>query len=388
MSPSSAHNFSPRQDSDESPNGNIRKKRKTIPVINLDPDDVNELREVSSFPVTHTSTGTSRATPLSTRSSQSHHSIASASAMTVDTRAIAPKSEFDSIDSMIKPRAKRARKSGPNTSQGTRCFSPMGVGSVSGSVKAHKPNIPFESPGDRLLAARKTPRQAILENFSQGKTTHSPKSREQLSSQFPNMRINESTAEPSADRRRIGTSSTELRKQYVPVASLSQSVGQDSSEDELAISNDNVSQTTRKRVRSPSTTMQSLKRSPPKRTGGMDQKEKGSFIYPLAFARTHGHELDGTKDDLSLRGDVNGWRVTVVEPFTGHYETKFSIKYQNINKALTDDVSRIRLEGPRQQNGICYIVDLQFSNASDHLLFRTTHVKNWLITKDPIRRTE
>ena len=332
------------------------------------------MQEVLPPFASHTVAGTSREMPPLAKSSQSQFSVVSASTMNVDMQAITSKSEFGEVDSIINPRRKKPRRSGSNTTKGTRQMSPFAGGSISGSAGVRKRTAGIESFNDNFASGTKTSRQFILEDFKQGQTAASAKERRK----FPLMRINESTAEQMASNQRATTNDTELRKQCRLVPS--KSVDHESSEDELAISNGHANETMRKQVKSPS----QAKGSP---NGNMNSKgpdkarhKVDNLSLPLAFARTHGYEGRGVERqngryDLMLRKNAIDWRVTAVEHATGNVETRVEIRRQDVNKAQADGTSRIRLEGPRQQNGNCYIFDLEFVQTSDHLLFRDEHAK-------------
>jgi sentrin-specific protease 7 len=216
--------------------------------------------------------------------------------------------------------------------------------------------------------------RAILQNFQQGihdAGNQRPHSNGTVTSSFfPESRINESTARNTASNRPVADLTSDLRHQHRPVPKRAELVDDDYSADELASA---APTTARKQTMSPSKVRQTAK-------GGSKQKNQSprsknpSKRWPLVFARTYGYERhcsnpDDNETELSLRTDADGWRVTTRDSTEGTWSSHVTITTQDFNKAQADKIGKIRLEGPRGQDGNSSIFDLQFANTPDFLAF-------------------
>ncbi|KAF7442951.1 ULP1 Protease- Ulp1 family [Pyrenophora tritici-repentis] len=339
------------------------KRRKVDHVINLSDDD-DELLEVPR-PFHFAPTGTSGARPPSARSSHSRTSIGSGSTIE-EFRPSQPKSEFREVDALIV--RKKARRPTSSKSQKGLRKSPFGGGSlaIDSTASTH-----FNGDGDERSTRIRSPtttRKVILQELHQGEEIcdsrrheHRRTSEPFTSHHFSEARINEFTAEPTTDSRAAADMSVDLRKQHRPAPK--RRVPDSSSADELAPSPD------RRQAKPLSKARQAAKSSMKRYTGP---------FWPLAFARSYDYEVHHSKveDDQKppkLLSDPGGWRVRIYELPDGNYDTKILIQRQHINKVHADDTSRIRLEGPRQQDGNSEIFDLEFVNTSDFLTFRDEH---------------
>jgi hypothetical protein len=143
------------------------------------------------------------------------------------------------------------------------------------------------------------------------------------------------------------------------------------SDDELA--------PTRKPVMSPTKLASKSKSSPALQTiHGMP-----GAGFPLEFARAPGFESN--EPGLSLRrGTVpNSFRIAARTG--GVIVTEFIFAFSEVNKAFTDDASRLRLVGPQKADGAQLFVDIQFVKRKDLILFQAevsrSITKNQLYSK-------
>jgi sentrin-specific protease 7 len=298
------------------------KRRKIKHIINLDDDEDD---------------GAFDDRPVSARSSQSRLSVGSGTP--ADFKPYQATNEFREVDGLMR-HAKKPRQLSFNSRQARRNNSPFGSGSM--SVDPHK---------------------FILRDFQQGELGQPV-----TSEYFPQARINESTTEQPSASKLIARDSTNLRTQHRPVPRQVDQIEDSDSADELAISPTTI----RKQIRSPSKAKK-VAQSGVKRSGhGKDS----SISWPLSFARSYDFDGVGSKMEdghatLVLRSDPKGWRVQKYD--TEGYETVMLIDSQHVNKVHADEVSRIRLEGPRDTSGNIPIFDLQFFNRDDFSTFRNTH---------------
>ncbi|KAK1910634.1 hypothetical protein P3342_008513 [Pyrenophora teres f. teres] len=338
------------------------KRRKVEHVINLSDDD-DELLEVPR-PANFEPTGATCEKPLSARSSQSRMSIGSGGTIE-ECRSSQPKSEFREADARIS--RKKPRRPTSSKSQKGLQKSPFSGGSLAmhSTVSAHS-----NGHGDERSTRIRSPataRKVILQELHQGQESHDSIRHEHgrtfdpfTSHHFPEARINESTAEPTTDSRAVADMSVDLRRQHraAPKRRVS-----GSSADELAPSPD------RRQAKPLSKARQAAK-------SGM--KRHTDPAWPLVFARSYDYAIHHSKGDddqkpPNLLSNPQGWRVRIYEPTEGIYHTKIIIQPQYINRVHADDTSRIRLEGPRQQDGNSPVFDLEFLDTTDFLLFRDQH---------------
>jgi sentrin-specific protease 7 len=215
--------------------------------------------------------------------------------------------------------------------------------------------------------------RAILQNFQQGihdAGNQRPRSHGTItSSSFPEPGISVSTARNTASNRPVTDLTSDLRHQHRPVPKRAEWADDDYSADELASA---APTTARKRNMSPSKTRHTAK-------GGSKQKNQSpqsknlSKRWPLVFARTYGYERhcsnsDDNETGLSLRTDADGWRVTTRDS-EGTWSSHVTITRRDFNKAQADKIGKIRLEGPRGEDGNFSIFDLQFANTPEFLTF-------------------
>ncbi|KAF1830194.1 hypothetical protein BDW02DRAFT_573289 [Decorospora gaudefroyi] len=374
-----AGNLYTREDHRQSGGATPGKRRKTGHVIHLDDDDNDadeEVLEVSK---------SARSTPVSTSrerpsSSQSRLSIGSGSTVTGFNPSLPkPRSEFREADSFLKPSQKKRRKP-ISKPQGLRQSSPFGSGSMgAGPVEApiREGAIVVNDPNtDRLAITRQT----ILGDFQQGGVTHTSTEPQQTSHRdsvtrshhFPMARINESTAAQTAGNRHSAREGIDLRKQHRPAPKRRAFVEDDDDTDELALSD--TYQPTRKQKMSPSETRRAansgLKRSIQDRTS--------SNGWPLLFARSYECErsaptMANGRAELVMKPHLEGWRIFAYEQPEGLVRTMFVILPEHFVKVLADATSRIRLEGPRGQDGNTFIFDLQFADEANFRTFRDHH---------------
>ena len=342
-------------------------------VIDLagDDDDDDELLEVPR-PANFAPTGTSYEIPLSARSPQSRMSIGSGSAGE-EFKPSQATSEFRKADALLKSSQKKPRRPTSSRSQGGLRNSPFGGGAlaIDSTASAH-PN----RGSDERSTHNRSPdaaRKILLQNFQQGGEIHDFIEHRQhrrtsdpvTSHHFPEARINECTEETTIHGKAVNGTPEDLRRQHKPAPKRKERVSGSSSADELAPSPD------WRQTKSLSKAKQAAKSGAKRRRGP---------TWPLAFARSYDYEVQHFQVDNDqapvLLSDPRGWRVQIFDFTEGYYDTKILIERQHINKVHADDTSRIRLEGPRQQDGNSQVFDLEFVDTSDFLLFRDQYASS------------
>ncbi|KAI4713706.1 hypothetical protein J4E89_001153 [Alternaria sp. Ai002NY15] len=334
------------------------KRRRTANVISLVDDD-DEVVEVSQ---NHQNTPvcTSRERP---RSAWSLHSqISNGSESTVgDYKPPQATSEFREVDNLLRPSQKKPRNSSFNTAKGGARRSPLTGGSLSTSPGVH------------------TPRQAILQTFRQGESKRSPRKYDGAerkvdivtSRYFPEARINESTSDHADQNQRVTVEDEDLRTQHKPVPKQAGPMTDNYSADELAITPPH-----------PGTRLVSKQKQKQTANSGVKRNARGRVVeglWPLSFARSYGFQSHGstTMDGhaillLRWRKD-EGLRVQTWESVDGVYDSKLVIEPKDVNQVYADGTSRMRLTGPRGHDGNKLILDLEFADTADFLIFRDEH---------------
>ena len=89
----------------------------------------------------------------------------------------------------------------------------------------------------------------------------------------------------------------------------------------------------------------------------------------LIFARAPGFESREPGLSLNSKGRLNAFRIAASAETETTYEFDFDLS--NVVKGSTDNVSRIRLVGPRKADGAQLCVDIQFEKNKDLLLFQS-----------------
>jgi sentrin-specific protease 7 len=335
-------------------------------VVDLVEDDDDDDVRVVTPPAPPLLDGTCHDIPLSARSSQSHMSVGSGSTVT-GNKPSQPKSEFREADNMLRPH-KKPRRQGPNRPQGDRAQSPFAGGTMSGgSVEATKAQdsivINNHSSG-QSASARQTMLQDLQQGGSDGYT---------MSRHFPNARINESIAARTVSDRPLAGEGTELRKSHRPAPKHADLAADSNSEDELTMKPvDKKVNATSKAARAANSGV--------KRKDYMKSEGPG---WPLIFARSYEYQERDTAfhantPKLVLRYGTDGWCVKGYDA-QENVVTRFDIRSQDVIKAQADDVGRIRLEGPRQEDGNRHIFDLEFAKTHDFQKFRDEFLTNTLL---------
>jgi sentrin-specific protease 7 len=199
---------------------------------------------------------------------------------------------------------------------------------------------------------------------------------------FPNARINESTVAQTMSNRPVASDSTNLRNSHRSVLKQADAAADNYSADELAPSPDSKQTTPlSKAVRAANS---GIKRKAPGKSEGIG--------WPLLFARSHDYgrrvqRLNVNAPELMLRFGLNGWVVKAVDE-EGNLESKIDLQSQFVNKAQADDVSRIRLEGPRRKDGNIHIFDLEFARPNDFLKFRNEFLTTTLLINEKLYSRE
>ncbi|KAI4627784.1 hypothetical protein J4E80_001918 [Alternaria sp. BMP 0032] len=270
-------------------------------------------------------------------------------------------SEFREVDNLLRPSQKKPRNSSFNTAKGGARRSPLTGGSLSTSPGVH------------------TPRQAILQTFRQGESKRSPRKYDGAerkvdivtSRYFPEARINESTSDHADQNQRVTVEDEDLRTQHKPVPKQAGPMTDNYSADELAITPPH-----------PGTRLVSKQKQKQTANSGVKRNARGRVVeglWPLSFARSYGFQSHGstTMDGhaillLRWRKD-EGLRVQTWESVDGVYDSKLVIEPKDVNQVYADGTSRMRLTGPRGHDGNKLILDLEFADTADFLIFRDEH---------------
>jgi sentrin-specific protease 7 len=235
--------------------------------------------------------------------------------------------------------------------------------------------IPDDEPISTGISARKiilqSSRQGVVDNL--GATT---------SPRYPKARINESTAEVgdrigNGNRRQARRISDDLRTfQRANEAELS-------SGDELA---SDLYKTSEARPRISGSVSKKVQ---PANSGARRKArvEKSPQGWPLVFARSNDFDSQNTSryttmdNFLYLRRDTaaaNTWQIIAHNASSGVFETKAEITPKAVVRAAADNEGRIRLEGPRGQDGNQPTFDLEFQNTEAFHQFRDVHAMELL----------
>ncbi|KAH7396416.1 hypothetical protein BKA66DRAFT_438349 [Pyrenochaeta sp. MPI-SDFR-AT-0127] len=372
--------------------GSSVKRRKTHHIINLSDDDdedivVSEVRDVSSPSATHTPAGMCHEVPSSIKSSQSQISVRSDGTTAENMPASQRESGFRAVDSVTNAHRKRARRPGSNSHQGMQRINSVGGGSAFVNSAMHTRTSAIEVLDSEVSHRAKCPRQVILQDFQQGTSASTSDNSEQtvhrhdtiVYNNFPNMRINESTAEQMTHGQHATSGATALHKLSRTGPRKTTNTEGSGSEDELSMTK--VSDSISERPTLPSKSRRAVNNGVRKRVQPKANSKEPTRKWPLAFARTFGYadyrsKANNGRHDLVLQIDANGWRVIAFEHTAGICETKIEIKPCDFNKVYSDSAHRIRLQGPRHQNGNCSIIDLEFVETPDHQEFQDGYAKS------------
>ncbi|KAH7550921.1 hypothetical protein BM1_10294 [Bipolaris maydis] len=338
----SRHGLSRGEEDKRSGGPSSAKRRKIEHVINLDDDEDDEAMVVTRSEAS-TPRRLSDERSVSAMSSQSRLTIGSGSTR-AEFKMHRAANEFREVEGLINP-GKKPREANCNKRQARGNNSPVRRGTL--SDEAHQFILRGLKPGD-------PPRKSVERPIT--------------SEHFPKARINESTTEQPVTSRSVASNSDNLRTQHRPVPKQLDQMEDSDSADELAIS----PIATRKQTLSPSKVKKAVQ-SGAKRNG---HGKTGSDSWPLSFARSY--DFDGASSKMEdrhatlvLRSDPKGLRVQKYS--TEGYETVILIHSQEVNKVHADEISRVRLEGPRNAHGNIPIFDLEFLNSNDFLAFCNSH---------------
>jgi sentrin-specific protease 7 len=257
--------------------------------------------------------------------------------------------------------------------------------SLSGSITPHSQDTSPVILDDAPVALSEPARKAILQDLQQGVSDCAPgkhkpfgKDKATTSHHFPNARINESTAdslEQTTNMQYANGHGNNLR-QFMRAGHERTEVDP-ISDDELGIDFPNDKAATVVKQRSSSTPLQTANSGAKRKS----KAEKSSQTWPLNYARTHGYEGHGSADRvdgkpvLSLKpgSERSTWRIVAYDDVSGNFLTRARIEPKDIIKLQADDIGRMRLEGPRRQDGTWSIFDLEFMDTEDHRVFRDSH---------------
>lgn len=339
----------------------------TIEIIDDDPLEArpSSVQHVQNLRTTHEM-------PCSTKSSWSQRSLSNARPPTARKSGSPQPSAFKTTHELVEPRRKKNRGPGGVESQSTYHFhqGPQGMFSQGGALE-----VQDDGSVDQPEA-----RKQILDHFQQGVSNDFPEADRQsprnhspqtTSHHFPpKARINESTAEAKYQMTVLGDKShrnyKHLRNQFrraqeATVEFKNNSI--DSSEDELTRDTKKPELGNAPSSRVIRTANNDVKRN---NDGRIPMDSKG---WSLKYARTYDFEHWGPDLFLRCGKGVKSYRV-VGKDAEGNLRTLHDgFSFDHVNKLLTDNKSRIRLEGPRQPDGNLFVYDLEFTNFKDFTFF-------------------
>ncbi|PSN74368.1 hypothetical protein BS50DRAFT_627702 [Corynespora cassiicola Philippines] len=319
-------------------------------VISVDDDE----DELMGPPTWQTTRQHSKPNARSARSvtSASKQSFVSGGTIASRSQTSLSSSSFRAVDQLVNPHRKRSRN--PNGRKlGSALVQPLG--SVGPGTTKDSP-VQLEDEDTKGIPAK--PSSASLDRPLPSSRTSSP---DQLQEQD---RSSYSKYWPARDTKRLNHSTSPRRRGMDPSQQ-----GEENLRDIFRRSGDEESTPTKPR-NSPSVALSPslVKKS----------KKKSSILadgLPLRFARTHGYEHRG--DDIWLKSGPSGnaLRVTVLDEEKLSL-TRASVDLQKIIRATVDDISRIRVTGPRQHDGNMYVLDLEFANTNDFVFFRDSVLRD------------
>lgn len=298
-----------------------------------------------------------------------------------------PQSEFLAVDAVTDPRRDRTQASIPSIERNRRLASPFGYSST-GSVTASSRSPPTELRPRASTNKMSNPRQKILESFQQGRDKGLSEQQGELlhlsETVVPPLGrkacINESTSnfkDRTANTRHVGNKDGDLRSTHKPVPA--KSIQGNDSEDELAIAPNGGPIHERTNVIS----------KPPQVANGSIKRIKGVLpskrAWQLHFARTYNFHSKGP--NIYLRPETRTLCHVVGFDEEGNESQLETLDMQLIGKQTDDNISRIRLQGPRSVDGTVYTCDLEFVHTEDFRRFLDEHVVRGSGVRRPVRRT-
>ena len=295
------------------------------------------------------------------------HSAGSGNAPAMNQSGSQPQSEFNNTETLTNPRRVKPRSQSKtrsnNRAQVASTWPHNDSPSASGSSTPDQRNTPIVIDEDD----RPTARRMILDEINQRESTvatidmTTPKRhREIVTSQHFQMDINETTAQTTTARQ------ANKRAQNRQTADPGPSHDGFSS-DELSRGTPKHRSIVRKQNRSAPMSAQPAN-SGAKRTANSKSASKG---WPLGHVRTYSYHRSITEQEFDTGQPVlimrphsgkNAWRILEYNDTTDIYDTILTLSPTDIIKATADDVGHIRLEGPRQHDGNCLIMDVTFLN--------------------------
>jgi sentrin-specific protease 7 len=340
-------------------------------VIDLVDDD--DVQEVPSCPTPATPAAHQYDRPRSSHSSRSRYSIDSGPILTGSQSVSRPRSEFQLTESRIKAgRGKgknRAKQQNPGTQHSNFDRS------VSGSITPRPQETSTIVANDTSVMKSESARKAILQSLQQGLDQHATTSRH-----FSNARINESNDGVNDRTKNAQHANSHNKNNNLRAfrrASLEVMEAESYSDDELSM--DLPQNKTASIALQPSPS----KKSPAAKSGAKRRSKIDEItrVWPLNFARTHDFESQGVaepvrgKPVLQLKPgtETNTWRIVEYDDASDNFLTKACIAPKHVIKVVADDVSHMRLEGPRQQDGNRSIIDLEFQDTEAFRKFRDSH---------------
>jgi hypothetical protein len=334
-------------------------------------DDDDDIREVSSRPaIAPVYASFDTISTASTPRSNGSWNTASGSRSRAQSS-----SEFGAVDQVACPHRKKSRKTNVNTGSTTNHRTLSNTGRASQMVS------PVIDADDDPSVRPESARKQILSDFHQGSNTSSINHARSVrdtgavaSHHFPKAQVNESTSSTyvqtadAGSQRRISTDKN-LREHRRVQASNERDQDQiSSSSDDLAKPNVHaeLSRHSREQARPIQTANSGAKRK---------ASERHSMVWGLARARSSNVDwIEATPEtQLFLLCNVEPWKIaeaTTRQEFIVKMEIDSKLR---VNKVSSDRYSRIRLEGPRPNNGCTPVWDLQFVKSEDLLQFIEKH---------------
>ena len=355
------------------PDNSAPTKSRSGAVIEIDDDDDNDVREVSSRS-TNSSVYPSLDSASTTSTPRSNGSWNTASGCRSRAQST---SEFENVEQIAQSHRKKSRKSTVNTESTTHhCTLP-----ATGCVSQEVPASIFIDDDDSSVEP-KSARKHILSDFQQGYSTNSKNHVGVVrdtgpveSHHFPNARVNESTSEIC-----IQTAQRRVQKETPTCQNLREhrrvQASSELEQDQISYSSDELARSS-VHVR-PS--KHSGERAKPTQTAnsGAKRKATGSHLSAYSLARVRSSNADWVEAtpemQLLLNCDARPWEI--VECSTGQkIALRMAIDPKHVVKAQADSSSRVRLEGSRPNTGCTPIWDFEFLESGNLTNFIERHAK-------------
>ena len=363
------------------------KRRKTEPQVidfTAEEDLSQEVQEIqprldSTTPVVRRS----GAAPQPVHSVRSQRSYDSGTLKTVKQSRSGFPSASRAVDDLVRSAKVRSKPQEYGVQQRT-LFGRSKSRSATPNTQDSPIHVPDEGPTHRRYNKPKT----LFEGFSQGEDketarNHKVQDHEEIikSRHFLEPRINENTAddeEKTTNIRERSGATTNVRNYRPANPKMTQVDPNEDDVDELQMDVVETRPKITKRQPLPSKASYTANKGE-KRKIKVDQKK---HAWLLLSARSHefhavrpvSREVDGPSLQLESGPEPNTWCIIEYDGVDPSGAVRSRITSKDVVKAYSDDEGRIRLEGPRQQDGSQSIVDLDFHETKDFRRFRDVHV--------------